>query len=180
MGGTPRQPLAAFGEAPSIAPGRRSDAPAWNRTGHTPFAGHDPRPAAPIGELATKSPEFASKWSEHRVRMGDLATYRMRHPLAGRMRLNLQALNVPQEEDRRFVVATSDSGTASEAAPRLLAQATVPTAEHTEAAERRRSSPRRPTRQARANRQASPSHRHTTLVHSYELGFRWVSSAPNL
>jgi len=85
-----------------------------------------------------KSPEFASKWSEHPVRMGDLAPYRMRHPLAGRMRLNLQALNVPQEEDRRFVVAISDSDTASEAALHLLAQAAVSTAERTEAADRRR------------------------------------------
>lgn len=68
-------------------------------------------------------------WSEHRVRKWDLATYRMCHPLVGRMRLNLHTLDVPQEEDRRIVVATADSGTASEAALRLLAQATVAAAE---------------------------------------------------
>ncbi|WP_405975960.1 helix-turn-helix transcriptional regulator [Streptomyces sp. NBC_00988] len=189
VGETTRQLLAAFGDAPAIVLGRRSDVLAWNRTGHALFAGHldpcipdrpdrrpntarlvfldahtrdlyedwpekardvvgklrlaagqhpdDPRLAALIGELAMKSPEFASMWSEHRVRKWDLATYRMRHPLVGRMRLNLQTLNVPQEEDRRIVVATADSGTASEAALRLLAQATVAAAERTEAAERR-------------------------------------------
>jgi hypothetical protein len=87
----------------------------------------DPRLAALIGELAMKSPEFALMWSEHRVREWDLATYRMHHPLVGRMRLNLQTLNVPQEEGQRIVVATADTGTASEAALRLLAQAATAT-----------------------------------------------------
>jgi DNA-directed RNA polymerase subunit L len=76
-------------------------------------------------------------WSEHRVRKWDLATYRMHHPLVGRMQLNLQTLNVPQEEGLRIVVATADSGTASEAALRLLAQVTVPAVRNTVAAERR-------------------------------------------
>lgn len=66
------------------------------------------RGCALIGELAMKSAEFASMWSEHRVRKWDLATYRMHHPLVGRMRLDLQTPNVPQEEDRRIVVPTAD------------------------------------------------------------------------
>ena len=83
----------------------------------------DPLLAALIGELAMKSAEFASMWAEHRVREWDLASYRMHHPVVGRVRLNLQTLNVPQEEGQRIVVATADPGTASEAALRLLAQA---------------------------------------------------------
>jgi transcriptional regulator with XRE-family HTH domain len=189
VGETTRQLLGAFGDAPAIVLGRRSDVLAWNRTGHALFAGHldpripdqpdqrpntarlvfldahtrdlyvdwrkkakdvvgklrlaagqhpdDPRLAALIGELTMKSPEFASMWSEHRVRKWDLATYRMHHPLVGRMQLNLQTLNVPQEEGLRIVVATADSGTASEAALRLLAQVTVPAVRNTVAAERR-------------------------------------------
>lgn len=55
----------------------------------------------------------------------------MHHPLVGRVRLNLQTLNVPQEEGQRIVVATADAGTTSEAALRLLAQA-VTSAAHQE------------------------------------------------
>jgi MmyB-like transcription regulator ligand binding domain len=88
----------------------------------------DPRLAALIGELAMKSAEFTTMWSEHRVRKWDLATYRMHHPLVGRMQLNLQTLNVPQEEGQRIVVATADAGTTSAAALCLLAQTSVPTA----------------------------------------------------
>ncbi|WP_043667083.1 helix-turn-helix transcriptional regulator [Streptomyces xylophagus] len=186
---TTRQLLAAFGDAPALVLGRRSDVLAWNRTAHALFAGHldpeipdrpdqrpntarlvfldahtrdlydvdwpkkardvvgklrlaagqhpdDPRLAALIGELTMKSEEFASMWSEHRVRKWDLATYRMHHPLVGRMRLNLQTLNVPQEEGQRIVVATADSGTASETSLRLLAQVAVgSTAQPTDLAE---------------------------------------------
>ncbi|MFI9848700.1 hypothetical protein ACIHFD_67720, partial [Nonomuraea sp. NPDC051941] len=73
-------------------------------------------------ELTMKSPEFAGMWSEHRVRKWDLATYRMHHPVVGRMQLNLQTLNVPQEEGQRIVVVTAEAGTASAAALSLLAQ----------------------------------------------------------
>ncbi|MFG2936704.1 hypothetical protein [Streptomyces sp. NPDC048282] len=97
----------------------------------------DPRLAALIGELAMKSTEFTTMWAEHRVRNWDLATYRMHHPLVGRMRLNLQTLNVPQEDGRRIVVATADAGGTSAAALCLLAQAagapTVPRAGRAEA-----------------------------------------------
>ncbi|MEU9456792.1 helix-turn-helix transcriptional regulator [Streptomyces sp. NPDC048277] len=88
----------------------------------------DPRLAALIGELAMKSTEFTTMWSEHRVRKWDLATYRMHHPLVGRMQLNLQTLNVPKEEGQRIVVATADTGSTSAAALCLLAQTGVPTA----------------------------------------------------
>ncbi|WP_050994081.1 helix-turn-helix domain-containing protein [Streptomyces violaceusniger] len=39
-GDTTRQLLAAFGDAPALVLGRRSDVLAWNRTGHALFAGH--------------------------------------------------------------------------------------------------------------------------------------------
>ncbi|MFI7225595.1 helix-turn-helix transcriptional regulator [Nonomuraea angiospora] len=180
-GDTTRQLLAAFGDAPAVVVGRRSDVLAWNRMGHTLFAGHldphipdqpdqrpntawlvfldahtrdlyaedwpkkardvvgklrlaagqhpdDPRLAALIGELTMKSPEFAGMWSEHRVRRWDLATYRMHHPVVGRMQLNLQTLNVPQVDGQRIVVATAEAGTGSAAALSLLAQAGIASA----------------------------------------------------
>ncbi|MBD0691518.1 helix-turn-helix domain-containing protein [Streptomyces sp. CBMA123] len=175
---TARQLLEAFGDAPAVVLGRRSDVLAWNRTGHALFAGHldsyipdqpdqrpnmarlvfldahtrdlfvdwprkaravvgklrlaagqypdDPMLAVLIGELTMKSAEFATMWSENRVRNWDIAAYRMRHPLVGRMHLNLQTLTTPQQSGQRIVVATAEAGSGSQAALRLLAQAGAP------------------------------------------------------
>ncbi|MER7670651.1 helix-turn-helix transcriptional regulator [Kitasatospora sp. NPDC096128] len=173
-----RQLLGAFGDAPAVVLGRRSDVLAWNRTGHALFAGHldphipdqpdrrpnmarlvfldahtrdlfvdwprkaravvgklrlaagqypdDPRLAALIGELAMKSAEFATMWSENRVRNWDIAGYRMHHPLVGRLHLNLQTLTIPQASGQRIVVATAEAGSGSQAALHLLARAGAP------------------------------------------------------
>ncbi len=182
-GDTTRQLVDAFGDAPALVLGRRSDVLAWNRTGHSLFAGHldpqipdqpdrrpnmarlvfldahtrdlfvdwpkkarnvvgklrlaagrhpdDPRLASLIGELTMKSPEFAAMWAEHGVRKWALAAYRMHHPVVGRMELNLQSLNVPQEEGQRIVVATAGADTASAAALCLLARLDTPTTPRT-------------------------------------------------
>ncbi|MGW3105054.1 MmyB family transcriptional regulator [Streptomyces sp. NPDC001100] len=80
----------------------------------------DPRPASLIGELTMNSPEFSTMWAEHGVRKRALATYRMHHPVVGRMELNLQSLPVPQEDGQHIVVATAGADTASAAALSLL------------------------------------------------------------
>ncbi|WP_019072443.1 helix-turn-helix transcriptional regulator [Streptomyces hokutonensis] len=82
----------------------------------------DPRLASLIGELAMKSPEFATMWAEHGVRKWALAAYRMHHPVVGRMELNLQSLGVPEGEEQRIVVATADDDSPSAAALSLLAR----------------------------------------------------------
>jgi len=86
----------------------------------------DPRLASLIGELTMNSPEFAMMWAEHGVRKWALATYRMHHPVVGRMELNLQSLPVPQEDGQRIVVATAGADTASAAALSLLARPDIP------------------------------------------------------
>ncbi|MEV0905570.1 helix-turn-helix transcriptional regulator [Streptomyces hokutonensis] len=86
----------------------------------------DPRLASLIGELTMNSPEFATMWAEHGVRKWALATYRMHHPVVGRMELNLQSLPVPQEDGQRIVVATAGADTASAAALSLLARPGIP------------------------------------------------------
>ena len=95
----------------------------------------DPRLASLIGELTMKSPEFATMWAEHGVRKWALAEYRMHYPVVGRMELNLQSLNVPQEEGQRIVVATAGADTASAAALSLLAGLDTPTVPSTDPAE---------------------------------------------
>lgn len=55
--------------------------------------------------------------SEHKVRKGDLATYRMNHPLVGPMYPTSQALPIPQEPDQCIVVATAKADSPSKTAP---------------------------------------------------------------
>jgi hypothetical protein len=102
-----------------------------------------------------KSAEFTMVWSERRVRKRDLATYRMHHPLVGRMQVDLQTLNVPQEEGRRMVVATADAGTTSAAALCLLAHTGVPTAVRTARQARRTETPGSPRDGADSRSQAT-------------------------
>ncbi|WP_405988051.1 hypothetical protein [Streptomyces sp. NBC_00986] len=87
----------------------------------------DPDLAAVIGELTMKSPEFAAMASEHKVRKGDLATYRMNHPLVGPKYPTSQALPIPQEADQRIVVATAEADSPARTAllPEEVAVATV-------------------------------------------------------
>jgi hypothetical protein len=84
-------------------------------------------------------------WAEHGVRKWALAEYRMHHPVVGRMELNLQSLNVPQDEGQRIVVATAGADTASAAALSLLARVDTPTVPRTDPAEVAETVERRPT-----------------------------------
>lgn len=75
--------------------------------------------AALIGELTVRSPEFASMWAGHRVKSGQVAVYEMRHPTVGGLRVTQQSLEA--EQGQHVVVATTESGSPSEAAMTLLA-----------------------------------------------------------
>lgn len=86
---------------------------------------HDPALAALIGELTVHSTEFAGLWAAHKVKSGESAVYRMRHPLVGAMTVTQQSLRT--EQDQVIVVATTEAGSASRAAMTLLVH-TVATA----------------------------------------------------
>ncbi|RSM64225.1 transcriptional regulator [Actinoplanes sp. ATCC 53533] len=79
----------------------------------------DPALAALVGELTVKSTEFASMWADHPVKVSDVATYEMRHPLVGGMRVTQQMLHT--ESGPYLVVATTEPGSPSQAAMTLLA-----------------------------------------------------------
>jgi len=80
---------------------------------------NDPALASLVGELSVNSGEFAALWGYHRVKAGDTAVYRMRHPLVGAMTVTQQALRT--EQDQCIVVATTEPGSPSQAAMTLLA-----------------------------------------------------------
>jgi len=86
----------------------------------------DPQLAALIGELSMKSEDFATMWSEHKVRTWDLAEYRMHHPSLGLMDVTQQAMDVPHGDGIRIVVVTASPGSASQAALTLLARQAAP------------------------------------------------------
>ncbi|MFD3732604.1 helix-turn-helix domain-containing protein [Streptomyces sp. NPDC058632] len=82
--------------------------------------------ASLVGELTMKSPEFASLWADHRVSPCDSAVYEMRHPLVGRLTVTQQSLRPTQDGERHIVLTFTEPGSPSQAALRLLAQATAP------------------------------------------------------
>ncbi|SES32186.1 helix-turn-helix domain-containing protein [Lentzea albida] len=76
-----------------------------------------------VGELATRSPEFATMWADHRVRACDSTAHRMHHPVAGEVLVNQQTLRVPHAPDQTLTVVTAPPGSAAQAGLTLLAQA---------------------------------------------------------
>lgn len=79
---------------------------------------NDPALASLVGELSVNSAEFAGLWADHRVKAGDTAVYRMRHPLVGAMTVTQQTLRT--EQDQHVVIATTEAGSPSQAAMTLL------------------------------------------------------------
>lgn len=81
-----------------------------------------------IGELAMRSPEFASMWADHRILACDVADYELRHPLVGSLTVTQQTLQSPQGNGPSLVVATAAPGSPSATALMLLAHGTAPRA----------------------------------------------------
>jgi transcriptional regulator with XRE-family HTH domain len=76
----------------------------------------DPRLAALIRELTTRSPEFGALWSEQRVHRCSFGIEEFRHPVAGPLSLHEEVLNPPEDDDQQVVVLTPAPGSPSEAA----------------------------------------------------------------
>ncbi|MGW6943628.1 helix-turn-helix domain-containing protein [Streptomyces xanthophaeus] len=72
-----------------------------------------------VGELSSKSADFASMWADHRVKACTVATYEMRHPLLGPLTVTQQTLS--QGPGQNIVVATTEAGSPARTALSLLA-----------------------------------------------------------
>ncbi|MFJ7996840.1 helix-turn-helix domain-containing protein [Streptomyces sp. NPDC096310] len=77
-----------------------------------------------VGELSSKSEDFASMWADHRVKACNVAVHEMRHPLVGTLTVTQQTLG--HGPGRSVVLATTDSGSPSRTALTLLVQAVAP------------------------------------------------------
>lgn len=82
----------------------------------------DPKLSALIGELSIHSEEFRTWWSRHDVQRRTTGTKGYHHPLVGELTVQYQALNPSGDEDQVLIVYTTEPGTASDNALRLLAQ----------------------------------------------------------
>ncbi|MDR6974115.1 transcriptional regulator with XRE-family HTH domain [Streptomyces sp. 3330] len=74
-----------------------------------------------VGELSSRSAEFASMWADHRVKACSVASYEMLHPLVGPLTVVQQTLS--HGPGPHLVVATAEAGSTSQAALALLSQA---------------------------------------------------------
>jgi hypothetical protein len=74
-----------------------------------------------IGEMTTRSPEFASLWAAHDVRYHDTGFKAVHHPEFGDIDLTFESLDLPADVGQALIVYGTEPGSPSEASLRLLA-----------------------------------------------------------
>ena len=78
-----------------------------------------------VGELATRSDEFRTRWAAHNVRLHDHGTKRFRHPVVGELALTFEELPLPADPGLTMTAYTAEPGSASHDALALLASWTA-------------------------------------------------------
>jgi MmyB-like transcription regulator ligand binding domain len=86
--------------------------------GRTP---HDPRLVELVGELSTRSAEFATRWARHDVGYHRTGVKRLHHPVVGDLELDYEAMEFPGEPGLRMFVYTAAPNTTSADGLALLA-----------------------------------------------------------
>jgi hypothetical protein len=129
-----------------LDPRARDFYPNWDDAAHTSVAllrteaGRDPHNrdlTALVGELATRSDEFRTRWAAHDVRLHQRGTKIFHHPVVGRLELAFDAMDLPADPGLTLTAYSAEPGSPSEDGLRLLASwtATVTTtkaaADHT-------------------------------------------------
>ena len=115
-----------------LDPVSRDFYPGWDDVAHTTVAllrteaGRDPynrELTDLVGELATRSEQFRSRWAEHDVRLHHTGTKHFRHPVVGLLDVAFDALPLPAREDQHLTMTcyTAEPGSPSDDALRLLA-----------------------------------------------------------
>ena len=73
-----------------------------------------------VGDLTTRSPDFATMWATHRLSEHQHGVKRFFHEAVGDLRLNWQTLRLPDSQGQSIVIYTADTGSPSEEKLRLL------------------------------------------------------------
>ncbi|RVX42786.1 helix-turn-helix protein [Nonomuraea polychroma] len=85
----------------------------------------DRRMRALVAEMLALSPEFAELWSRHEVEIRREQRKRVTHPLVGVIDMICQVMPVPDRDDLRLVLYTTEPGSPSHQALRELRQLTM-------------------------------------------------------
>jgi len=104
--------------------------PDWNDAAHTTVAllrteaGRDPynkELTDLVGELATRSDDFRTRWAAHDVRLHHTGTKRFRHPIVGRLDLGFEAMPMPADPGLTLTAYSAEPATPASDALRMLA-----------------------------------------------------------
>lgn len=87
--------------------------------GRTP---DDPALSALVGELSVRDPDFRRWWADHQVRGPRALSKAYRHPVAGKLELDVQQFTVDTHPEQLLVAYTAEPGSPSEEALRFLLQ----------------------------------------------------------
>lgn len=81
----------------------------------------DPQLAELVGELALRSEHFRAYWAERRVHERTEGTKSYHHPVVGDLTVTYQALALPGDSNQTLFIYSTEPGSSSETALRLLA-----------------------------------------------------------
>jgi transcriptional regulator with XRE-family HTH domain len=73
-----------------------------------------------VGELATQSEAFRTRWAAHNVRLHNTGVKHLRHPVVGDLHLTYTRLDLPADPGLTLFTYTAEPGSRSEEALRLL------------------------------------------------------------
>ncbi|MEU2441191.1 helix-turn-helix domain-containing protein [Streptomyces rubradiris] len=111
-------------------PAVRALYPDWESVAHTCVAQlrmeaardpADPRLTALVGELSVRDDDFRGWWGAHHVALRGMGTKTMRHPVAGDLTLDWDALTCAANPDQQLITWTAEPGSASHDGLRILA-----------------------------------------------------------
>jgi transcriptional regulator with XRE-family HTH domain len=74
-----------------------------------------------VGELATRSEDFRTRWAAHNVRLHQTGAKHFHHPVVGDLSLAFEAMPLPADPGLTLTAYSAEPGTASQDALRLLA-----------------------------------------------------------
>jgi transcriptional regulator with XRE-family HTH domain len=120
-----------------LDPGAEAFYPDWEEAADTTVsllrteAGRDPYNRALtdlVGELATRSDAFRTRWAAHDVRLHHTGTKRFRHPLVGDLTVGFNATELPADPGLTLTVYTAEPGSPTEEKLALLASWGAPAA----------------------------------------------------
>jgi transcriptional regulator with XRE-family HTH domain len=82
---------------------------------------HDRSLSDLVGELATRSGEFRTRWAAHNVRFHRTGLKRIHHPVVGDLELSYEAMELPANPGWTMFAYTAEPGSASDERLKLLA-----------------------------------------------------------